>query len=272
MTTAQPEYPKLNEDSYVIDTHCHLDMATYSEDFSAILSRASQHRVRSIITIGIDVASSKRAVELAEKYKQIYATIGVHPHDVDHLKDADYSELRSLYRVSNEHIVGYGEIGLDYVKMYSPKEKQQLHFRKQLELSAELDLPIVVHNREADEDTFEILQQHDLGTRGGVMHCFSGNYDFAKKIMNLGMFISIPGIVTFKNATTLHDVVKKVPLENMIIETDGPFLSPHPYRGKRNEPVNVLFTADIIATIKGTDINKVARQTSINAQKLFNLP
>ena len=272
MKKTNTSYPKLTHDNYVIDSHCHLDMNVYHTDFSEVLSRAQQHGVRSVMTIGIDIASSKRAVELAQTHQQIYATIGVHPHDVNNLNDDDYNNLRSLYSAHSEHIAGYGEIGLDYVKMHSPAEKQRFHFKKQLELSTELKLPIVVHNREADSDTLEILKNHERLVNGGVMHCFSGDYEFAKAIIDLGMFISIPGIVTFKNASRLHRVVKDIPLENMLIETDGPFLSPHPYRGKRNEPANVLFTAEAIARIKEISIDKVANQTSLNTQKLFNLP
>lgn len=246
-------------------------MELFKDDLDEVLKRATHHGVQNTITIGIDVGSSRNAVEIAKNYPNIYATIGVHPHEVDDLDDGVYESLRLLYRTNSDNIVGYGEIGLDYVKMHSKPENQRFHFDKQLDLAADLQLPIIIHNREAESDTLQILRGKNNFPKGGVMHCFSGNYDFARQIIEMGMVISIPGIVTFKNATTLHEVVKKVPLEHMIIETDGPFLSPHPFRGKRNEPVNVLFTAAKIAQLKNIDISEVALQTTTNARELFNL-
>ena len=267
-----PTLPLLSGNRYLIDTHCHLDMDSYNQDLSKVIEHAQKHNVSQVITIGIDILSSKHAIEIAKYHKGIHATIGVHPHEVDKLTDKNYEEIRILYQNNKNHIVGYGEIGLDYVKLHSDPSNQRLHFKKQLELAQKMVLPIIIHNREADTDTLKILESHAPFTPGGIMHCFSGDYEFAKKIIELGMLISIPGIVTFKNATTLHEVVQKIPLEHMVVETDGPFLSPHPYRGKRNEPVNVLFTAAKIAQIKNIEIEEVAHQTSLNAKKLFNLP
>lgn len=247
-------------------------MDAYVNDLDEVIKHAQRHNVSQIMTIGIDIPSSKHAINIAKNYQEIYATIGVHPHEVDQLTDKNYEEIRILYQNNINHIVGYGEIGLDYVKMHSDPVNQRFHFNKQLELAKELLLPIIVHNREAEADTLKILESHTPLIRGGIMHCFSGDYEFAKQIIELGMLISIPGIVTFKNATKLHEVVQKIPLEHMVVETDGPFLSPHPYRGKRNEPVNVLFTAAKIAQIKNKEIEEVAYQTSLNAKKLFNLP
>lgn len=264
-------FPQLPENQYIIDTHCHLDMDAYYEDLKDVIDRATRNRIKHIITIGIDVLSSKNAVKIAQKHQPVFATIGVHPHEVDGLTDSDYTELATLYENHKKQVVGFGEIGLDYVKLHSEPTQQRYHFKRQLELACELQLPIIVHNREAEADTLKILQAQGNLPRGGVMHCFSGDQQFATEIINLGMMISIPGIVTFKNATKLHDVVKNIPLEHMLIETDGPFLSPHPFRGKRNEPVNVLFTAATIAKLKNIDIEEVAQHTSSNATKLFNL-
>jgi TatD DNase family protein len=266
-----PSFPSLSGNRYLIDTHCHLDMDLYSEDLTDVIAQAVNHNVKKIVTIGVDVLSSQRAVKIAQKYEEVFAAIGVHPHDVDHLNDEDYTNLRTLYQKHQKQIVGYGEIGLDYVKMHSDPSNQRLHFAKQLDLARELHLPIIVHNREAETDTLQILQSQPPLSHGGIMHCFSGNCEFAKQIIDLGMMISIPGIVTFNNAKTLHEVVRNVPLEHIIIETDGPFLSPHPYRGKRNEPVNVLFTAAKIAELKKIDIDEVAYHTTFNAMNLFNL-
>ena len=264
-------FPQLSDNRSLIDTHCHLDMDIYTDDLDEVIERAIQHDVTTIVTIGIDVTSSRHAVKIAQKHKNVYATIGVHPHDVDNLSDQHYEDLRTLYSTHKNHIVGYGEIGLDYVKLHSDPKNQRFHFNKQLELAEELALPIIVHNREAETDTLKILESQSQLSCGGIMHCFSGDYEFAARIIDLGMLISIPGIVPFKNATTLHDVVKNIPLEHMVVETDGPFLSPHPYRGKRNEPVNVLFTAAKIAQLKGIDLEEVAYQTSLNATTLFDL-
>ena len=264
-------FPQLSDIRYLIDTHCHLDMDVFKDDLDEVIERALQHNVKTIVTIGIDVTSSGHAVNIAQKHSNVYATIGVHPHDVDILENQHYEDLRTLYNTHAKHIVGYGEIGLDYVKLHSEAKNQRFHFNKQLELAKELDLPIIVHNREAEIDTLNILESQPQLSCGGIMHCFSGDYEFATRIIDLGMLISIPGIVTFKNASTLHEVVKKIPLEHMVVETDGPFLSPHPYRGKRNEPANVLFTAAKIAELKAIDIEEVAYQTSLNATTLFNL-
>lgn len=272
MKETTPTFPQLSDGRYLIDTHCHLDMETYNEDLTDIIKRATDHSVKTIISIGIDVLSSRRAVRIAQSYDAVFATIGVHPHDVDHLNVDHYRELYTLYQKHEEQIVGYGEIGLDYVKMHSEPTCQRLHFAKQLDLARELHLPVIIHNREAEADTLKILRAQPDLLFGGIMHCFSGDYEFATQIIDLGMLISIPGIVTFKNATTLHEVVKKVPLEHMIVETDGPFLSPHPLRGKRNEPANVLFTAAKIAELKNISIEDVAYHTSLNATNLFNLP
>lgn len=261
--------PELPTTYHYIDTHCHLDMAAYISELPAILERASANHVYRIVTIGIDIASSRAAVSLARRYPQLSATIGMHPHDVDNTTDEDYTELENLYEKHQNHIVGFGEFGLDYMKQYSVPAKQRLHFSRQLELAYSLNLPVIIHNREADGDTLKLLGEARPLEHGGIMHCFSGDYDFARKVLDLGMLISIPGIVTFKNATTLHEVVRKVPLESLVLETDGPFLAPHPYRGKRNEPAYLAFTAAKIAQLRNITIDEVARQTTVNAENLF---
>lgn len=263
--------PKLSGTNKIIDTHCHLDMAAYQKDFSQILENAANHGVGHIITIGIDLESSRKAIELAIQYPQISATIGVHPHDVENIDDEVYYGLKHLHSQFRNNIVAYGEVGLDYVKNYSSIEKQKEHFKSQLELANELELPVVVHNRGADDDTLSILKAAGPFKRQGVMHCFSGDYEFARKVLDLGMYISIPGVVTFKNATTLQDVVKRLPEERIVCETDGPFLAPHPFRGKRNTPSYILFTAEKIAELRGTDIETIAKITTQNARSLFDL-
>ena len=255
---------------FLIDTHCHLDMPAYAADLDKVLERAFTQQVKRIITIGVDLQSSKNGVALARKHKQISATIGIHPHDVDTLQDEDYIALAKIYENQGAHIVGYGEIGLDYYKRYSDPTKQRHHFRKQLDMAHEFKLPVIIHNREAEDDILNILHQAQPLYQGGIMHCFSGDYSYARRILDLGMLISIPGIVTFKNSITLQEVVRNIPLTSMVLETDGPFLAPQPFRGKRNEPAYLIKTALKIAEIRQIDVSLVAKQTTANAEKLFS--
>lgn len=259
----------LPKSSQFIDTHCHLDMTAYTDDLEEILNQAAANHIRRIVTIGIDLVSSRNAIALARRYPQISATIGIHPHDVNNLKNCDYTELEQLYIQHAKHVVGFGEIGLDYVKQHSDPSKQQEHFKRQLDMAHALKLPVVIHNRDANEDTIKILRESKPLDYGGIMHCFSGDIAFAHKVLDLGLLISIPGIVTFKNATTLHEVAREIPLASMVLETDGPFLAPHPFRGKRNEPSYLLFTAKKIAELREMEIEQVGRQTTANAENLF---
>lgn len=272
MTKRINTLPSLSSGVSLIDTHCHLDMAAYSEDLEDVLRRAARHHVHHIITIGIDIESSQGAIALAGKYANISATIGIHPHDVDRITAATYDILGELADNHRQKIVGYGEIGLDYVKEYSSADNQRRHFADQLILARDLHLPVVIHDREAHEDTLRILKETGAGANGGVMHCFSGDCEFAKRVLDLGFYISIPGVVTFKNAVALQEVARTIPLESMLVETDGPFLSPHPLRGKRNEPVNVVYTADFIAGLRNIALDEVAARTTANARALFQLP
>ncbi len=253
----------------LIDTHCHLDMDAYSADLDLVINRAVEAGVKTIITIGIDAASSKQAVRLARHYPPIYAAVGIHPHDAAHATEKDFRTITEL--ATHDKVVGYGEIGLDYAKDYSPKTIQQQVFSRQLQLAKVLNLPVIIHDREAHEDTLCLLKKHAPYPAGGIMHCFSGNISFAEKIIELGFLISIPGIVTFKNADSLHEVATILPLKSMLIETDGPFLTPVPYRGKRNEPGYIIHTAQKIAELAGITLREVAEATTANAQSIFNL-
>lgn len=263
--------PILSHEYYLIDTHCHLDMDYYGNDLPLVLDNAFKYKVKKIITIGIDLNSSKKAIELSKQYDFIYPTIGIHPHDVTNIDEFTYQELKALYHNNSEEVVGYGEIGLDYAKNYAPTDIQLKHFDKQLTLAAELELPIIIHCRDAQLDILKILKKHSPFKKGGVIHCFSGDMKFAEAVLDLGFYISIPGIVSFKNAKELHEVAKNIPLERMLIETDGPFLAPAPYRGKRNEPAFLPFTANSIASLRQMDINEIALHTTKNAEILFNI-
>lgn len=259
-----------SENISLIDSHCHLDMEAYEKDLDEIIERAIQGGVSEIITIGINKSSSTKAVELAKHYPSVYAAVGIHPHDAAKISNNDFDAIASL--AAHEKVVAYGEIGLDYAKLYSPKDRQQEIFSDQLAMAKELDLPVIIHDREAHEDTLRILKQHAPFPAGGVMHCFSGDTAFARQVVDFGFSISIPGIVTFKNAKALHKVVCEVPLQSMLIETDGPFLTPVPYRGKRNMPELLFYTAHKIAELRKTTLAVVADQTTKNTRTLFNLP
>ncbi len=270
MKKEKPPIPVIASGSFLIDSHCHLDMTCYENDLDKILSRARAHGVHSIITIGIDEKSSMAAVELAKKHSMLKATVGVHPHDVEQVDKSTYTRLKTLASANRVHVVGYGEIGLDYAKQYAEPASQKKSFREQLEIAKDLELPVIIHDRDAHDDTLNILRQAGPFPNGGVMHCFSGDIHFAEQIMEIGFFISIPGVVTFKNGKDLQTVASKVPLQSLILETDGPFLSPVPWRGKRNEPSYLPFTAEKVAELKELSIEEVADQTSKNVQMLFN--
>jgi len=261
--------PELPTNCYLIDSHCHLDMESYQEDLAETLHRAKSHGIKSIITIGIDEQSSLAAVELARQYPMIKATVGVHPHDAEKIDDGTYSRIRKLVAANTKHIVAYGEIGLDYAKEYSPKQIQLKRFEEQLILAKELKLPVIIHDRDAHDDCLALLQANAPFPDGGVMHCFSGDTNLARKVLELGFYISIPGVVTFKNGKDLQEVVVDIPLTSLLLETDGPFLAPVPWRGKRNEPAYLAYTAQKVSELKGISIAKVAEQTSNNVQNLF---
>lgn len=253
----------------IIDTHCHLDMRDYVSDLENVLVRARDAGVSHIITIGIDRTSSRRAIEIAESYPGLSATVGIHPHGVADLSMSEYDFLTEI--AAHPKVVGYGEIGLDYVKKYAPIEDQRKHFSRQLSLAKELDLPVILHDREAHEDILRILKELHPFPAGGVMHCYSGDYRLAQEVLELGLYISIPGIVTFKNALVLQEVAARIPLHSMLLETDGPYLAPVPNRGRRNEPAYLYYTAQKIAELRSCSLDEVCRQTTENAVRLFRL-
>lgn len=261
--------PCLDSGHTVVDTHCHLDMEAYRDDLDKVISRAAQAGVTKILTVGIDLTSSSAAVTLAARHAGVFASVGVHPHHVGELTEEQYGQLKVLAR--QPKVVAYGEIGMDRVKDYAPVDLQQQHFDRQVRLAKELGLPLIVHDREAHDEILAILRRHLPFPAGGVMHCFSGDSRYAESVMELGFYISIPGVVTFNKADTLLDVARTVPLSRLLLETDGPFLAPVPRRGKRNEPVFVLYTAQKVAELKGVSLAEVAAHTTENADRLFRL-
>lgn len=255
----------------LIDSHCHLEMIVHSEtELNALLQDAQLQGVQRVITIGTDLQSSEKSRHIASTHSGVFASIGVHPHGAAKVTPSDYERLAILAQDVN--VVGYGEIGLDYAKMYAPKEIQQQVFREQLSLAKELGLPVIIHDRDAHEDIMHLLKQQAPYPAGGVMHCFSGDTHLAEQVLDLGFFISIPGIVTFPNAHALQQVVIDLPLEKMILETDAPFLAPVPYRGKTNTPCLLIHTAEKIAQLKNSTLHEVAQQTTKNTEILFHLP
>ncbi|WP_456387940.1 TatD family hydrolase [Desulfolithobacter sp.] len=264
--------PELNQDeeTYFIDSHCHLDMAPYSDDLDQVLDQALQVGVRQIITIGIDHESSIKAVALAKRYTPLFATVGLHPHEAATASPEGYRQLEEL--AGDGRVVGYGEIGLDYAKNYAPRDIQLRVFRYQLDMAKNLRLPVIIHDRDAHDDTMRLLRQAAPFPAGGVMHCFSGDLTLANQVMELGFYISIPGIVTFKNGHSLQEVAARADQERIILETDGPFLAPMPFRGKRNQPGWLVYTAMQVARLRNTSLEEIARQTSANTRNLFNLP
>ncbi|NTW58911.1 MAG: YchF/TatD family DNA exonuclease [Nitrospirae bacterium] len=253
----------------LIDTHAHLEMREFNDDRDDVIKRAKDAGVEYIVTIGTTVESSRDAVMLADKYDLIYAAIGIHPHEAKDILHPAYEILRHF--AQHKKVVAYGEIGLDYYHEHTQRVVQQRKFRDMLHEAKELKLPIIVHDRDAHEDTLRILKDDWDPALGGVMHCFSGDIEYAKQVMDLGFHISIAGPVTFPKAQALRDVVKQVPIEQLLIETDAPYLAPQQFRGKRNEPAYVRTTAEEIAKVKGLTFDDVARITSFNAMQLFGI-
>jgi len=246
-------------------------MAAYQGDLAQVLERAFSLSISHIVCIGTNLASSAECIELARREPRLAATIGVHPHEVDTLEQRDYKNLERLFADNISHVSAFGEIGLDYFYQHSSVANQRQHFRKQLDLAHDLGLPVVIHNRNADDDILEILQQAKPLLHGGVMHCFSGDLLLAEKALDLGLTISISGVVTFKKSEQLQEVARTIPLTSIVLETDGPYLAPHPHRGKRNEPAFLAFTAEKVAELRHIAMSEVAQQTTSNAIALFGL-
>jgi TatD DNase family protein len=254
----------------LIDTHTHLDDARYDGDRDAMINRARQAGVERFVTIGCDLATSRAAVALADQHQFVYASIGVHPHEVKHISEGWYDEFRRLAR--NNKVVAYGEIGLDYHYNHSSPKDQRERFREQIQLARELHLPIIIHTREAQDDTITILKEEKAAEVGGVFHCFSGDAWLAKDALDLGFYLSFSGILTFQNATMLRDIAKHTPLDRLLVETDCPYLTPVPHRGKRNEPAYVAHVAKQLAAIHPElSPEEIEQHTTENAKRLFKI-
>lgn len=250
----------------IFDTHAHYDDEAFDEDREILLSSLNGRGVSLVIDCGCDVASSKKAIELSEKYDFIYAAVGIHPHEAEEAGENDLDEIRRLLK--HKKAVAIGEIGLDYHYDFSPRELQKEYFEKQIVLAKELDMPIIVHDREAHEDTLELLRKYKPQ---GVLHCFSGSVESAKEIISLGMYIGLGGAVTFKNARKPLEVAEFVPLDRLLLETDAPYMTPVPFRGKRNDSSLIPYTAIKIAGVKGLDPQTVVNAANENGKRLFGI-
>ena len=253
----------------LIDSHVHLDDSQFDEDREAVIDSLRENNLELVINVGADMESSKRAVELSEKYDMIYAAVGVHPHDAKAVDEDTIEALRELSKAPK--VVAIGEIGLDYHYDNSPRDTQKKWFRRQIKLAKELDLPIIVHDREATKDTLDIITEEHDGKLRGVIHCFSSSVEVAEQYIKLGFFISLGGPVTFKNAKMPKMVATEVPLESLLIETDSPYLAPVPFRGKRNDPTKVRYVAETIANLKEISYERLVEATNKNTKRLFNI-
>ncbi len=253
----------------LFDTHVHLNDEQYDQDLKEVIQNALNAGVEKMVVVGFDRPTITKAMDLIEEYDFLYASIGWHPVDAIDMTENDLHWIEELS--SHPKVVALGEMGLDYHWDKSPKDIQKDVFRKQIRLAKKVNLPIVIHNREATQDIVEILKEEKADQVGGIMHCFSGSVDTARECINMNFFISLGGPVTFKNAKKPKEVAKEIPLSHLLIETDCPYLAPHPYRGKRNEPAYVKLVAEQIAEIKEIAYEEVVAQTSQNAKKLFGI-
>lgn len=250
----------------LIDTHAHLQ--DYA-DLKTILNRAADKGVEKILCIGYDLESSLTAARLARQHKEVYAVVGIHPHSATDLNEKVLTQLFQLGR--EEKVLAIGEIGLDYYRNLSPQEDQQKAFVAQLGLARELKKPVVIHDRDAHQEVLDTLKKEKGGINGGIMHCYSGHLPLAVELMKIGFYISFAGPVTYKNAKKTQEVAAKIPLDRILVETDCPYLTPEPLRGKQNEPANVLYVAEKIAQLRQKSLDEIAYQTTLNAHKVFRI-
>jgi len=255
----------------LIDSHAHIQGKEYANEVDAIIGRAREAGVEKIIVVGGagDMTSNTEAIALAAAYPNVYATVGMHPHDAKDVGDEELRRLREL--TARSKVVAVGETGLDYYYSHSPHDVQRRVFLQFIHMARETALPLVVHERDAAKDAADLLRSEGAAKIRGVIHCFTGNYEAACAYLDLGFYLSFTGIITFKNAESLRDVVRKVPLDRMLVETDSPYLTPVPHRGKRNEPAFVRFVAETVAKVKGIHFEEVARATSGNTAALFGI-
>ena len=255
----------------LIDTHCHLTFDDLVADIEAVLARSQQAGVTGWITVGTDMEQNRKTIELAERHENMYAAIGIHPHDAKNVTAGTITELKKL--AQNEKVVAIGETGLDFHYDFSPRQDQRRAFAQQLKIAAELGLPVIIHCREAFDETMEILEQYGRSVKRVVFHCFGGSADQAKIVLDRGFYISFTGVVTFKNAEPVRQAAKIVPLAKLMLETDCPYMSPEPMRKQKiNEPALMLHTAKCLAELKGMDLGDFAEEVTATSRAFFGLP
>jgi TatD DNase family protein len=252
----------------LIDSHAHLDFSQFDDDRDAVVQRARQAGLAAIVNVGTDLPSSERSAELADRHPLIWAAVGIHPHDARTMSPDALDRLARL--AAREKVVAIGEIGLDFYRDLSPRDRQRQAFRQQIRLAVELNLPVIIHDRDAHDETLRILRDEQAEKVGGVLHCFSGDLDMAREGMAMGFAIAFGGPITY-GGKKKQDIVRRIPLDRILIETDCPFLTPVPYRGKRNEPAYVRHVAEKIAELRGLSYDEAAEATAGNAARLFGL-
>jgi len=250
----------------IIDSHCHLDYEPLINNIDQVLLNAKKDNITNLLTIGTSLESSKKVLEIVSKYPNVYGAIGIHPNSTT--GNLDKLDEIHMLKKKNKKIIAFGETGLDYFYKRSEKKDQIIAFEKHVEFSISEKIPVIIHTRDADDDTISIVKKYYKKTNF-LIHCFTGNLEFAKNLLNLNCLISFSGIITFKKSNDLRDVVKYVPLEKMLIETDSPYLSPDPFRGKSNEPANVKIVAETVASIKQISFEQVATSTTANFNNFF---
>lgn len=251
------------------DSHAHLDFKHFDRDRDEMLQRAEAHGVKLIINVGVNLATARESILLSEKYPMIYAAVGIHPHYAAQASDGYLEELREMAR--HPKVVALGEMGLDYYRDRSPRWQQWNVFSQQLQLAREINKPIIIHSRDAHAETGALLEDEGIPAAGGVMHCFSGDLKLAERMMELGLYISIAGPVTYPRSGVLKQVAAAIPAERLLVETDAPYLPPAPWRGKRNEPAYTTFTVEEIASLRGVTAEDLGKICLENTRRLFSL-
>lgn len=254
-----------------IDSHCHLERETFNDELDAVIARAFEAGLSHLVAVGASrvAVGAEEAIALAEREPRIYATAGIHPHDAGNVQGADYETIATIG--GRPKVVAIGEIGLDYFYDHAPKSVQREVFEKQIAIAKQLDKPIMLHIRDAHEDAYDVLDANGLPSAGGIVHCFTAGPKEAEAYLARGMYLSIPGVVSFKKSVELQEAVKMIPLERMLIETDTPYLAPVPFRGKRNEPAYVVHTAEKIAELRGVNRDAIGEATRANALRVFRI-
>ena len=253
----------------LFDSHAHLDDNRFDGDREEVIARAAANGVTGIINIGADMASSRRSVELARRYASVYAAVGIHPHDAKDAVEEDYAQLAAWVK-EEPKVLAIGEIGLDYYYDWSPRPVQQEVFKRHIQLAREVGKPIIIHDRDAHGDILAMVKQEAAGLTG-VFHCFSGSLDMAREVIKLGFYVSIAGPVTFDKSVKLKEIAAAVPMDRLLVETDAPYLTPQPYRGRRNEPAHVRYVAEEVARARGLTLAEVAAATTANVKRLFHI-